>query len=58
MYKLNADDKLEPYQSPISPKQFGRLSGNLLIVAIIIKNTKMQRNLKITMSLHLLMSLV
>jgi hypothetical protein len=36
MYKLLADDKLEPYQSPISPKQFGRLSGNLLIVAFII----------------------
>ena len=36
MFKLLADDKLEPYQSPISPKQFGRLSGNLLIVAFII----------------------
>jgi len=27
---------LTPYQSPISPKQFGRLSGNLLFVAFII----------------------
>jgi hypothetical protein len=29
-------DRLEPYQSPVSPKQFGRLSGNLLFVAFII----------------------
>lgn len=29
-------DSLEPYQSPVSPKQFGRLSGNLLFVAFII----------------------
>jgi hypothetical protein len=29
-------DHLEPYQSPVSPKQFGRLSGNLLFVAFII----------------------
>jgi len=27
---------LTPYQSPISPKQFGRLSGNLLFVAFAI----------------------
>lgn len=27
---------LTPYQAPISPKQFGRLSGNLLFVAFII----------------------
>jgi len=27
---------LTPYQSPISPKQFGRLSGNLLFVAFVI----------------------
>jgi hypothetical protein len=29
-------DQLTPYQSPVSPKQFGRLSGNLLFVAFII----------------------
>ena len=27
---------LTPYQSPITPKFFGRLSGNLLFVAFII----------------------
>lgn len=27
---------LTPYQSPISPKQFGRLSCNLLLVAFIV----------------------
>jgi hypothetical protein len=36
MFQLLDDEKLEPYQSTISPKQFGRLSGNLLIVAFII----------------------
>ncbi len=29
-------DVLTPYQSPVSPKQFGRLSFNLLFVAFII----------------------
>ena len=29
-------DGLTPYQSPISPKQFGRLSLNLLLVAFVI----------------------
>ena len=27
---------LTPYTSPVSPKQFGRLSGNLLFVAFVI----------------------
>ena len=36
MYTLINEGQLEPYQSPISPKQFGRLSGNLLLVAFII----------------------
>lgn len=29
-------DMLTPYQSPVSPKQFGRLAANLLFVAFII----------------------
>lgn len=28
--------ELTPYQSPVSPKQFGRLSLNLLLVAFTI----------------------
>ena len=34
MHKLI--ENMTPYQSPISPKQFGRLSLNLLGVAFII----------------------
>ena len=34
---LNLEDLvLTPYTSPVSPKQFGRLSGNLLFVAFVI----------------------
>ena len=29
-------DELIPYVSPVSPKQFGRLSGNLLFVAFVV----------------------
>lgn len=32
----NMFDLLTPYQSPVSPKQFGRLCFNLLFVAFII----------------------
>ena len=36
MFTLVSEGQLEPYLSPVSPKQFGRLSGNLLFVGFII----------------------